>query len=119
MSQFTTPAQLEMLDNFKWKLIAPFEYHVGKYPSDDIIEVPSGFITDLTSVPRFFWSILPPHGEYSKAAIIHDYLYVNAIGSKKYADDIFFEAMGVLGVAKWRKYLIYYAVKTFGHGNYK
>jgi len=118
MSQFTTPAHLELLDNFKWKLLEKFEYHVGKYPSDDVISVPSGFVTDLASIPRVFWWLMPPHGEYAKAAIVHDYLYDNAIGSKKYADDILFEAMGVLGVAKWRKQVIYWSVRWFGHGNY-
>lgn len=119
MSQFTTPAQLEMLDDFKWKLLTSFEYHVGTSYSWDVIKVPAGFVTDLTSIPRFFWTILPPHGQYAKAAIIHDYLYTNAIGSKKYADDVFFEAMTILGVARWRKHVIYYAVKIFGKGNYK
>jgi hypothetical protein len=119
MSSFTTPANLEMLPDMKWKVITPFEYHVGNLPSLDIIIVPSGFVTDLTSIPRMFWSIMPPHGEYAKAAILHDYLYDNAIGSKKYADDIFFEALGVLGVCAWRKYIMYWAVKYFGKGNYK
>lgn len=118
MSQFTTPVQLEMLDDFNWKLLASFEYHVGTSYSYEVIRVPAGFVTDLTSIPRLFWTILPPNGEYAKAAILHDYLYENAIGSKNYADDILFEAMGVLGVAHWRKYIIYYAVRLFGRGKY-
>jgi len=118
MSSFTLPANVEMLSNERWKLITPFEYHVGTYPSNEVINVPIGFITDLASIPRVFWSIFPPHGEYAKAAIIHDYLYENAINTKKYADDIFFEAMGVLGVCAWRKHLIYWAVRVFGRGRY-
>lgn len=108
-----------MLGNFKWELIEPFEYHIGTYPSKDVIVVPAHFVTDLASIPALFWSILPPHGEYAKAAIIHDYLYENAINTKKYADDIFFEAMTVLGVCTWRKYVIYTAVRLFGRGKYK
>ncbi|MDI5166053.1 DUF1353 domain-containing protein, partial [Salmonella enterica subsp. enterica serovar Montevideo] len=36
---------------------------------NDVIEVPVGFVTDLATVPRIFWSLLPPDGEYAKAAI--------------------------------------------------
>ena len=119
MSSFTTPANLELIGSNQWKLITPFEYHIGLLSSNDIIIVSAGFETDLTSIPRIFWAILPPQGEYAKAAIIHDYLYVNAIGSKRYADDVFYEAMGVLNVAKWRKEIIYYAVRLFGRGKYQ
>ena len=34
--------------------------------------------------------------------------------TRKQADQIFLEAMGVLGVRKWRKYLMYYAVRLGG-----
>lgn len=107
-----------MLGNYCWELLAEFDYHVGKFPSDDVIRVPAGTITDLASTPRILWSVLPPHGQYAKAAILHDYLYQQAIGSKRYADDVFLEAMTVLGVAKWRRTAMYWAVRWFGRGNY-
>lgn len=119
MSKFTTSAKLEMLEDFKWKLLEPFEYHVGSYPSNEVITVPAGFVTDLASIPRLFWNIFPPYDKYAKAAIIHDYLYVNSINTKKYADNIFLEAMTVLGVETWRKYIIYWAVVLFGKGKYR
>lgn len=119
MSTFTTPADLRMLGDFKWELLAPFEYHVGDLPSIDVIQVPAGFVTDLASVPRMFWVILPPHGQYAKAAILHDYLYANAIGSKLYADEVFYEAMEVLGVARWRQVVMYWGARVFGRGKYK
>jgi hypothetical protein len=83
-----------------------------------IISVPRGYVTDLASVPRALWTIFPPHGRYAKAAIIHDYLYSNAIISKQWADNVFYEAMGVLNVPKWRKTVMYWAVRLFGRGNY-
>jgi hypothetical protein len=118
MSSFTTPADLRMLDNYKFELLQAFEYHVGAYPSDDVIRVPKGFVTDLASVPRALWAVFPPHGRYAKAAIIHDYLYDQAIGSKKYADRVFLEAMKVLGVPAWRRTIMYWAARIFGQGNY-
>lgn len=119
MSSFTTPAKLELLPDNQWRLLSSFIYYTGDIDNRNFIEVPEGFITDLASVPRIFWPIFPPNGNYAKAAIIHDYLYVNAINSKQYADNIFYEAMGVLNVPYIRKILIYYAVKLFGRGNYK
>ena len=118
MSKFTTPADLRLLEHEKWEILTQFEYHVGSYPSDDVIRVPAGFVTDLASVPRMLWSILPPHGEYAKAAIIHDYLYTIGLCSKQYADNVFLEAMTVLGVAMWRRKLMYWAVRLFGKGNF-
>ncbi|EJC5177426.1 DUF1353 domain-containing protein [Salmonella enterica] len=80
--------------------------------------VPAGFVTDLASVPRIFWTILPPDGKYAKAAIIHDYLYDNALRTKKEADLIFLDGMTVLGVPKWKRTVMYWAVRLFGRGMY-
>lgn len=118
MTRFTDPADLRMLGDGEWELLSPFSYHVGQYPSDDVITVPAGFVTDLASIPRLFWSVLPPHGRYAKAAIIHDYLYVEAIKTREYADKVFLEAMEVLGVSWVKRRIMYAAVRMFGAGNY-
>ncbi len=65
-------------------------------------------ITDLASVPRIFWTPLPPDGKYAKAAIIHDYLYDNALRTKKEADLILLDGMTVLGVPKWKRTVMYW-----------
>jgi hypothetical protein len=119
MSSFTTPARLELMNKYKFMLVDSFFYHVGSYPSNEIIEVPSGFVTDLASIPRILWWALPPHGKYAKAAIIHDWMYVTAYKNKNYADKVFLEGMGVLGVPKWKRKMMYHAVRLFGKGKYK
>jgi hypothetical protein len=119
MSSFTTPADLRMLDNYCFELLSPFEYHISEYPSENVVVVPIGTITDLASVPRILWAIFPPHGKWAKAAIIHDYLYSNAIGTKEYADKVFLEAMQTLNVPKTKRTLMYWAVRLFGRGAYK
>jgi hypothetical protein len=43
---------------------------------DDIIVIPPGMTTDLASVPRLFWSLMPPNGTYENAAVVHDELCV-------------------------------------------
>ncbi|EOD5071623.1 TPA: DUF1353 domain-containing protein [Salmonella enterica subsp. enterica serovar Enteritidis] len=73
MSRFTTPAILEMLDHYLWRVHEPFEFYLSD-DNSDVISVPAGFVTDLATVPRIFWTLLPPDGKYTKAAIIHDYL---------------------------------------------
>lgn len=78
MSRFTTPAILEMLGHYNWRVYEPFAFYLSDDESD-VIEVPAGLITDLATIPRIFWILLPPDGKYAKAAIIHDYLYDNAL----------------------------------------
>jgi hypothetical protein len=118
MSSFTTPADLRMLDNYRFELLSQFEYHIGDYPSSNVILVPSGTVTDLASIPRLLWTIFPPHGRWAKAAIIHDYLYANGIGTKEFADKTFLEAMEVLEVPKVSRILMFWAVRLFGQGAY-
>ena len=70
MSSFTTPAILEMLEHYKWREHEPFVFWLTSEP-DDVIEVPAGFVTDLTTIPCIFWVLLSPDGKCAKAAIIH------------------------------------------------
>src|SRR4051794_19430354 len=51
-----------------WK---PNPNQIGKA---EAVEAPAGFVTDLASVPRAFFSLLRPDDDYAYAAIIHDYL---------------------------------------------
>jgi hypothetical protein len=115
MSSFTTPLILTPLDDGeRWRLVEPFEYHVGEEGSGSMIRVPAGFETDFASVPRFFWRILPPWGRYGKAAVVHDYLYGSHACTRERADEIFLEAMTVLGVPAWKRNVMYRAVRWFG-----
>lgn len=115
MSSFTTPLIVSPLqDGRKWRLVEEFDYAVGSEESEDVIHVPAGFITDFASSPSQIWWLIPPWGRYGKAAVIHDYLYQTKARTRKEADDIFREAMGVLGVEKWRIALMYWGVRNFG-----
>ena len=78
------------------------------------VNVPAGFVTDLASVPRIFWSIFRPDGEYAHAAIIHDYLYWDQRGRKADADLIFKLAMEDLEVKPATVSKLYEAVNRFG-----
>ena len=108
-------------DGFHLTLTKPLR---AKLSNGDIIEVPKGFTTDFASVPRFFWRVLPPWGQYSKAAVVHDYLYANekyslpggytVMVTQKYADELFLELMAVLGVSKAKRLAMYSGLRAFG-----
>lgn len=60
--------------------------------------VEAGFQTDYASTPRLLWQVLPPTGRYTKAAVIHDWLYTHQGVTRAEADAVFYEAMEHLGV---------------------
>jgi hypothetical protein len=85
------------------------------------IEVPAGFLSDGASVPRVFWTILSPFGDYFGAALIHDFLYSphNLRFSRGACDLIFLTAMKDAGVPFVRRRVIYRAVRLGGWASFK
>lgn len=114
MSEFTDTLLVSpMADGRTWVIQKNFRYYVGDLDSEEIIRVPTGFQTDFASVPQPFWFIIPKWGKYGKAAVVHDYCYWEQSYTRKRSDQIFREAMGVLEVSSWRKFLMYWAVRLF------
>jgi hypothetical protein len=100
-------------DNHDWVLFSDLAYHVGD--SDIIITIPKGFVTDFASIPRPFWSAgLSPNGKYSKAAIVHDYLYWVQGCTRRQADNILMIAMKESGVDAATRTAIYEGVRLGG-----
>lgn len=106
--------KVQQISGSDWVLLEDLEYHVGSEDSTDIITVPAGYKTDFASVPRAFWSIFPPFGKYSSAAVIHDYLYGTRSRPRKECDKIFLECMEVLGVNWITRHTLYRSVRMFG-----
>jgi len=123
MSKFTTPLVVEVLnDGVNYRIQEKFEYYTDLInQKKTVISIEEGFITDFASTPRWLWWLLPPTGKYGKASVIHDYLYDTKLKgvTKEIADKIFLEAMGVLKVPKWKRQVMYQAVKIFGNKYYK
>jgi Protein of unknown function (DUF1353) len=107
MGRFADPMYF-LLDQIEWR---PGVNQPSVYP---IVRVPSGFVTDLASIPQVFWSMLRPDGMYAYPAITHDYLYWFQLTSKAVADDILRLGMQDLGVSKQSIFTIYEAVNYFG-----
>lgn len=82
--------------------------------------IPSGFSTDMGSVPDIVDSIIPACATQADPAyILHDWIYhlhriKQASVSRKEADQILLDALLILGVSKIRAYTIYYAVRLGG-----
>ena len=100
----------------------------------ETITVPTGFVTDLASVPRAMWWAIAPF-DVARAAIIHDLLYksirqyrwkmkdkedADLIKAAKVASDkVFLLAMNDADpkVARWKIYSSWKAVDLFGNGS--
>jgi len=120
MSSFTERPILTPLNCGKrWVVRKEFSYEIGHLGSGDKIVISTGFVTDLASTPKPLWSILPPFGRYLPSAILHDFLYMTKVFSRKKADKIFYEGMIILGVPKWKAKLMYYAVRIGGGKSYR
>jgi hypothetical protein len=106
LGRFADPMYF-MLKPITW---TPDQGH-GDYKA---VTVPTGFVTDLASVPRIFWSILQPDGLYAYAAVVHDYLYWTQESSKEAADNVFRYTMEELGVGPLTITTLFQAVHLAG-----
>lgn len=84
--------------------------------SKDLITIPDGFRTDLATVPRLFWVLLPPQGAYEKAAVLHDHGCVElAAGtcamSSRDVDGLFRRVMRENGVGPVVRWLMWTGVR--------
>jgi len=96
------------------------------------ITIPKGFTWDLSSVPRLFWWVFAPDGDFELAYLIHDFLWINKEEMAthfEYYDMNFNQKFTDDEMLKWAKvtngtenislrnidnYTRYYAVRTFG-----
>ena len=110
---FESPAIISKFSDEIFYLRAPIRWSPSEKSSQlPSVVVPEGFVTDLTSIPRIFWSIIPRDGKYADAAIVHDYLYWMQPVSKEIADAVFSAAMKDLEVAPIVVAAIYAGVRT-------
>jgi hypothetical protein len=78
------------------------------------VSVPVGFVTDFASIPRVFWSILRPDGEYTYPAIVHDFMYWTQDRARDEADEIFRFGMQDFRIDPITVTTIYEAVRLGG-----
>jgi hypothetical protein len=114
MSAFLTPLKLDDDgDGIVMTLDADLVYQsdlLGK-----TITVPRQFATDFASIPRILWNILPQHGPYDRACVVHDHLYRAGGVTQEQADNVLREAMKVCGCSWWQTFVIFRGVRIGGH----
>lgn len=94
----------------RWQLLESFRY-TGRI---DTFEVPSGFTTDFASVPRPWVWLLPRYGQWTQAAVLHDYLWDQCRRGQfdwYDADGLFNRALRELGVPYLRRWVMWAAVR--------
>lgn len=105
-----------------WRVTEGFRFYVGTPDSGEWVNVPAGYLTDGASVPRMFWSLIPPWGIYGQAAVVHDilceYLSTTLHGlphriTRARCDQILLEAMVALQVPLVKRQLIYRSVSLY------
>lgn len=91
------------------------------YFNEKTLVVPEGFETDLASIPRIFWSIVPPYNTSLIApAIVHDWLYSRKTDINRFdCDNIFYELLVKNHMSKFLAGILYYCVRAFGRWHFK
>lgn len=121
MSAFLDPLRCERLANGRWRLLEPLRYQSERFGG--VFQVPAGFETDFASTPRLVWTLIPKEGRWSRAAVMHDAGFAHALqtadGSrvhliKRFADDLFAEALAADGVGWLTRTAMVAAVRAFG-----
>ena len=83
------------------------------------ITIPKGLVHDGPSVPRAFQWLVSKFGRHFEAAVLHDWLYGSpATESREFADAVFLAAMTAAGVSRFKRWIIYRAVRAFGEKSY-
>ena len=115
MSSFTDPLVITPDAGMgRYRTERPFSFDLGLKGSGLTVTVPAGFITDLTSVPRWLWWLLPPYDpQYAAAAVLHDYLRSWAGFDPLTAHTTFLDALTILGVERWKALAMFLAVVVF------
>ncbi|MFJ7316765.1 DUF1353 domain-containing protein [Pseudomonas sp. NPDC098747] len=129
MSRFSAPLRVQYdaeaskaLGGDHWRVTQDFRYYIQHHEYPAWVHVPAGYLTDGASVPRLFWSLIPPWGAYGQAAVVHDivceYLSVTVDGqpqlvTRSACDQILLEAMTVLEVPTVKRKVISGAVGLY------
>ncbi len=109
---FPLPLDVRFIDGKIWELVSPFTY---VRDCREKIDVPTGYLTNMASIPKFAWGwIGSPTGEYGAAAVIHDWCCQYEPWPRAKSDMIFYEAMRDSQVSYFKRSIMYLAVRIWG-----
>ena len=109
---------------YPFQVVSDFVYcwpGYGKWKAWDIV-VPKDYLTDLLSVPRPLWPILPPHGAGAWGGLPHDLLYGTRFtfpgqdedDARAMADHILLDAARDSGASTFRGRTLFAGVRVGG-----
>ena len=111
------PVLMPFADMDNWIVYKPIHWTPpagapGNLPP--VVTVPMGFVSDLATIPDYFWWALPPTGRHGHAAILHDWLYWEQRYPRAVADRVFEVAMAELNVQPPLRKAMWAAVRVGG-----
>jgi hypothetical protein len=118
MAKFLTELNLELVNDTsnsgrgEWKVTSPLIY-ISDIAYSTFV-VPSGFMTDMASVPRIPGVFILVGDTGHEAAALHDFLYSSHTVPRNIADAVLKEAALVTGLPSWRCWMLYAGVRVFG-----
>lgn len=97
-----------------WKIQEPLTVHLINH--NKIINVPKGFYYDMSTVPKWLWSIVRPFNDGLFGYLIHDCLYVNRNHNltRKECDLEMLAWTNLTNKNKFDNYIRYYVVRGLG-----
>lgn len=110
-----------------WQVMQPFTYRTRNPHCVETVTIPAGFLTDGASVPRAFWSMLPPWGIYGQPAVVHDYLCESLMVmqdnrmvriTRQQADSIFAETLAAINVPLGKRVILEQGVDLYRNMNF-
>lgn len=96
------PVVVSNADDKRDMLVDGLSWQIGA--SNRFVRIPAGFVTDYASIPPGLRMLLPKRGRYSRAAVVHDYLYWSQICTRAQSDNILAIGMkesAVPGIKSW------------------
>lgn len=116
----TLPQLIHDLDSTRWTVVNAATFYSARFGLTIAVVPP--FQTDLASVPRLVWLLIPRDDEnIVEPAVIHDWLYANALKypatcplDRRQCDRILSDAMIVAGAPWWKRHVVYWAVRLGG-----
>jgi hypothetical protein len=114
VTKILTPLILHPLPMHLWVLSAPFTVATE---AAGVITIPSSYITDLNSIPRWLWSFTLP-SDWAEAAVPHDWAYQGRL-PRQTADQLYYELLIAMGMGVKQAKSRYIALRLFGGHAYK
>ncbi len=119
---FLTPLVVEVMPSGKtFKVAREFTYLWKR--KGITVHIAVGTLTDFASIPRLARLIIPKLGRHTKASVPHDAIYRNELPlllfTRADADLMFRDGMEDLGVVRWKRWVMWLAVRLAGWASWR